>query len=273
VKEDLRRLAQESRGAVEGRNLIREYLQARILASLQRSGAMISLAFQGGTALRFLYSLRRFSEDLDFALERPDRGYDFRSYLENIRTDLTREAYEVNFKVNDRRVVHSAFVSFPGLLFELGLSPHRNETLSIKVEVDTNPPAGAVLETTLVRRHFTLQLQHHDRSSLLAGKLHAILQRPFPKGRDLYDLIWYLSDPAWPGPNLTLLNNALRQTGWAEPSLAQKTWRGAVQERVHGFDWDRIVADVRPFLELSTEVDLVTKQNVLKLLESAPGQT
>ena len=57
-----------------------------------------------------------------------------------------------------------------------------------------------------------LRLFHHDRASLLAGKLHAILKRPYTKGRDLYDLIWYLSDPDWPLPNLTLLNSALRQT-------------------------------------------------------------
>jgi hypothetical protein len=44
-----------------GRNLLREYLQARILAELQRAGAMLSLAFQGGTALRFLYGLPRYS--------------------------------------------------------------------------------------------------------------------------------------------------------------------------------------------------------------------
>ena len=49
-----------------------------------------------------------------------------------------------------------------------------------------------------MRRHVTLRLHHHDRASLLAGKLHAILQRPYTKGRDLYDLIWYLSDPTWP---------------------------------------------------------------------------
>lgn len=168
---------------------------------------MIPLAFQGGTALRFLYALRRYSEDLDFALERPDRGYDFRSYLQRVQGDLQKEGFGLDIKLNDQRVVHSAFVSFSGLLFDLGLSLHRNEKLSVKVEVDTRPPAGAGLETAIVRRHATLQIQHHDKPSLLAGKLHAILQRPYPKGRDIYDLIWYLSDRSWPPPNLVLLDN------------------------------------------------------------------
>jgi predicted nucleotidyltransferase component of viral defense system len=85
MKEDLKSRLQASWEAAEARNRVREYLQARILSSLQRSGAMVPLAFQGGTALRFLYSIRRYSEDLDFALERPDRGYDFQSYLGAIR--------------------------------------------------------------------------------------------------------------------------------------------------------------------------------------------
>lgn len=254
----------------EAKNRVREALQARILASLQRSGAMIPLAFQGGTALRFLYSIRRYSEDLDFALERPERGYGFRSFLGAIQSDLRQEGYGVEMKVNDQRTVHSAFVRFPGLLFELGISPHANEVFSIKVEVDTNPPAGAVLATTVVRRQVTLNLQHHDPASLFAGKLHAILQRSYPKGRDLYDLIWYASDPAWPSPNLVLLNNALQQTGWEGPLLTAENWKGTVLEKLRGIDWQRAAADVRPFLEVPAEVDLLTEDVAVRALTGAP---
>lgn len=260
MKERLKDLIQSSSSPNEARNRVRELLQAEILGSLQRAGAMISLAFQGGTALRFLYGIRRYSEDLDFALERPEGGYDFRRYLRAIQSDLSRSGYETEVRVSDQRVVHSAFLKFPGLLAELGLSPHRNEGFSIKVEVDTRPPAGAVLMTTLARRHLILRLQHHDPASLLAGKLHAFLQRPFPKGRDVYDLIWYLSDPGWPLPNLVLLNNALAQTG--HPPLELAEWRGAVRKRLEALDWPRIVSDVRPFLESPADVDLLTAENL-----------
>ena len=74
---------------------------------------------------------------------------------------------------------------FPGLLFELGLSPMQNEALSVKIEIDTRPPVGATLTTSAVRFHVKLHLQHHDRASLLAGKLHALLVRGFTKGRDI----------------------------------------------------------------------------------------
>ena len=262
------RLAKQGGRRIREDVLERDYCLAWFLAALEESDLRTRLALKGGTALKRCYFVDyRFSEDLDFSLERPDRGYDFRAFLRSVQADLHQEGYEVGIKANDRKVVHSAFVNFPGLLFELSLSPHRNESLSIRIEVDTRPPQGAILEVTLVRRHLTLRLQHHDRASLLAGKLHALLQRPYPKGRDLYDLIWYLSDPTWPSPNLVLLNNALRQTGWKGPEVTEASWRRLVRQRIETFDWDRIVTDVQPFLESAAELPLVSRENALRVLE------
>ena len=95
MKDYLAQQVAGSRTAVHGRNLVREYLQARILGSLQRAGAMVPLAFQGGTSLRFLYSIPRYSEDLDFALEGPEAAYDLRAFLRVIRTELAAEGYAV----------------------------------------------------------------------------------------------------------------------------------------------------------------------------------
>jgi len=266
MKEYLTELVRASPTPVRARNVTREYLQARILGVLQRTGAMIPLAFHGGTALRFLFASLRYSEDLDFALERAKDQYDFRAYLRAIQMEFASEGYSVEFRVNDRKVVHSAFIRFSGLLYELRLSPHRNKVLSVKIEVDTNPPADAVLTTSLVRRHVTLQLQHHDRASLLAGKLHAILQRPYIKGRDIYDLVWFLSDPDWPAPNLVLLNNALQQTGWSGGLLTEDNWRAMVRRRLQAVPWERIVADVRPFLSPGADLALLTPENLMRVL-------
>lgn len=256
---------------IAGRNLVREYLQVRILESLQRAGAMVPLAFQGGTALRFLYAIPRFSEDLDFALERSPSSYDFRAYLRAIQVEFEKEGYQVGIKLNDRKTVNSAFVRFNNLLNEFGLSAQRDEVLAVKIEVDTNPPAGAGLDTTLIRRHVTLRLQHHDRASLLAGKLHALFQRRYVKGRDLYDLMWYLSDPDWPAPNLTLLQNALQQTGWDGTTPNEQNWRDILCQRLRNIDWKKSVADVKPFLERSNEVALLTQENFEKLLGCSLG--
>jgi hypothetical protein len=260
-------LVRQTPSPMQARNTAREYLQARLLAVLQRAGAMIPLAFHGGTALRFLFSHRRYSEDLDFALEGERRRYDFRAYLEAIRSELMPEGYAVELKVNDQKAVHSAFVRFPGLYHELGLSGMRSEVLAIKLEVDTQPPAGAVLTTSVVRRFVVLQIQHHDKASLLSGKLHAILQRSFTKGRDIYDLLWYLSDPTWPRPNLIMLNNALAQTSWQGGELTEENWREFVYARLRRLDWTTIQADVRPFLEPGFDLDLLTLTNFESLLK------
>ena len=266
MKDHLAQIVRAAPTPVHGRNVVREYVQARILGVLQRARAMIPLAFHGGTALRFLFAGARYSEDLDFALEQAPSRYDFRAYLHALRSTFATEGYTVDLKVSERKAVHSAFVRFRGLLYELELSPNSDEVMAVKIEVDTDPPAGAVLATTVVRRHVTLQLQHHDRASLLAGKLHAILQRPYVKGRDLYDLLWYLSDPDWPAPNLTLLNNALQQTGWDGEPLAEHSWRPAVHRRLQDVAWEQVVADVSPFLEPTADPGLLTQENLVRLL-------
>ena len=263
MKEHLHALVR-GQDTMVGRNVAREYLQARILWGLQRAGAMSPLAFQGGTALRFLHGLPRYSEDLDFALEGRSDDYDLRGWMRAVARQLRREGYAVDGSVRDRGTVQTGWIRVRGTLHEVGLSPHRDEVLAVKLDVDTEPPAGAVTETSLVRKHASLRLHHHDRASLLAGKLHAVLCRPWAKGRDIHDLAWYLGDPTWPPPNLPMLNAALTQTGAGDELLTSQTWRGAVAERVRGLPWEAIVADVRPFLESREE--MATKAEVLGML-------
>jgi len=267
MKEFLRQILNGVENPVLGRCLVREYLQARLLQSFQDKGVFNTWLFQGGTALRFLHSMPRFSEDLDFALAKPEMEDNLRDILLNARKTFQAEDYDISIKVNDTKTVKSAFVKFGGLLFELGLSAHQSETLSIKVEIDTNPPAGARCESTIVRRHVTLNLRHHDKASLLAGKLHAVLARRYVKGRDIYDLIWYLSDRSWPQPNIELLNNALVQTDWKGPEVTQDNWRSLLREKIDMLKWARVLEDVQPFLERPEDVKLLTKENLLGLLQ------
>jgi hypothetical protein len=267
VKDHLTELVRAARTPVEGRNVAREYLQARLLEGLQRAGAMIPLAFHGGTALRFLHRIPRYSEDLDFALERESDAYDLERFVRVALGALDAEGYATTSRLKRARTVHSAWLRFPGLLHELDLSSDAREILAVKLEVDTDPPAGAVLATTVTRRHVLLNLQHHDRASLLAGKVHALLERPYVKGRDVFDLAWYLADPTWPGPNLTLLANALRQTGHEGPTLDETGWRHAVGTRLRAADPRAILDDVTPFLEPHVDRSVLRLDNLLALLE------
>lgn len=267
MKDLLRSLIADEADAVRARNRAREYLQARILLALQDHGAFADWAFMGGTALRFLFRLPRYSEDLDFSLASPDRAARFQDHLRAVKFDLTAEAYTVEVRVRDAQTVAAAMVSFRGLLYDLGLSPHRDETMAVKVELDTRPPEGAGLATQVVRRHFLLNMLHYDKPSLLAGKLHAVLSRKFTKGRDLYDLAWYLSDRDWPPPNLVLLNHALRQTGGSVERLEPTTWRGAIAARLRNLNWERVRADVSPFLERQRDAALLEPATFFALLE------
>jgi len=267
MKDHLRQLVAAAGNDLARTCLMREYLQARILESLQDSGVFLRWAFVGGTALRFLFSVPRFSEDLDFSLITPGKDIDLQPATLQIKRVLEREGYAIGIQVNKKTAVASAWIRFPGLPHEAGISPHASQALSIKLELDANPPAGAHIESSVVRRHVTLNLCHYDKSSMLSGKLHAVLCRSWTKGRDLFDLVWYMADRSWPAPNMDLLNAALKQTGWDGPHLTEANWRRQVLHRIEELDWEKARADVRPFLERERDLDLVKKDILVRLLK------
>jgi len=247
------------------RNVMREYLQARVLLAMQERGAWSSLAFMGGTALRFLYLIPRFSEDLDFSLEANRSEFDFGGLLEGVCRRLEGEAYRVEMKASTKVTVNKAFIRFPGIEYEMGLSPHHDQVFSVKVEVDTNPPTGAVIQTTTIQRHAILRLAHHDEASLLAGKVCAVLLREWLKGRDVFDLVWYLSDPRWPEPNESLLAGALAQAG-RHDLIPNQGWKSALVDRVASADWTSVLPDVERFLERPEDRWMLERETVESVL-------
>lgn len=259
-------LAAGQRGQYAKLNVLREYLQAYILRILHDAGFFRSAAFVGGTALRFLYGAPRFSEDLDFS-RAEGKAVGLIPLLKKVEGDLRAAGYEVGVACDGGKAVQSAFVRFTGLLHEGGLSPHRNQNLSVKIEIDTNPPAGALLETALVNRHFPIAFLCHDRSSLFAGKLNAVLCRRYTKGRDFFDLGWYLS--RWPklSPNFVLLQNGLRQMKWQGSPPDESSWRDVIGEAVTKADWRKVIDDARSFLENPADMGIFTKENILLLLK------
>lgn len=268
MKDYLLKLASGQEGRNSKLNLMREYLQAYVLRIMHDAGVFRSTAFVGGTALRFLYGLPRFSEDLDFFSSAPP-VVDFAGLMKKIKEELMASGYTVAVSYNGRKVVQSAFVKFSGVLFEAGISPFKEQNLSIKIELDTNPPAGAVLRTEIVNKYFPIAFLSYDRASLFAGKVHALLSREYTKGRDFYDLGWYLSKWKDISPNIPFLDNALRQTKWNGAMPAEGSWRDFLREAVKPVDWKKVVEDVRAFLENPSDVDIFTKENVLNLINAA----
>jgi hypothetical protein len=266
MKEYIRQLINTQSNPLLKRSVIREYLQARILQMLQEERAFLNIAFLGGTSLRFLYSIPRYSEDLDFSrLE--SKNFEFNEFLNSIEKGFKLENYEIVIKKNKDKTVLSAFIRFPSLLYEFDLSLYQEETISIKLEIDTNPPSGANTEVTLIKKYVLLNILHYNKASLFAGKIHAILSRKYTKGRDLFDLIWILANPEWPVPNFILLDNALKQTNWAGPEINPGNWKDIISSHLMVINWEKATEDILPFLEREGEKYLLTLDNCLNLLK------
>jgi hypothetical protein len=184
---------------------------------------------------------------------------------------LAAENYQVEIKTSGKTAVKNAWLRFPGVLYELALSTHQIEILSLKIEIDTNPPAGGNTTTSILRRHVLLNLFHHDRPSLLAGKLHAILSRPYTKGRDIFDLFWYLSDPSWPAPNSDFLLEAVKQSKWPGPAVNLSNWQQVISQKISALDWKTVMDDLQPFVERKNDLLMLTRENMIALLKKFPG--
>ena len=255
--------AQKSRAAKY--NAMREYLQAYALKIMHDRNAFQSTVFVGGTALRFLYDLPRFSEDLDFSLHKKP-SYAFADLMNIIKQEFVLAGYEASATYDETKTVQSAFVKFEGLMYEAKLSPMKSQKFSIKIEIDTKPPKGAVLTTQIVNKFFPLVFLSYDLPSLLAGKIHALLSRKYTKGRDYFDIAWYLSRFKTLSPNFELLHNALAQTGYAKKMPTEKDWRKYLSDVVQKADWKTVHNDVDNFLERPNDMDIFTKENVLKIV-------
>jgi predicted nucleotidyltransferase component of viral defense system len=261
MKDEALELAQREGDPLRRLNILREYIQAFALRSLHESRAFECLSFVGGTALRFVYDLPRWSEDLDFSMESA-AGYSPRDWLSKLKRDLAFSGFEADITWNERKAVHTAWIRVHGILFEAGLSGHKAEKLSIKLEIDSKPPRGAGTETRVISRHFMFGLRHHDLPSMMAGKVHAILTRGRDKGRDWYDLLWYCSRRPPVEPKQSFLEAALQLTGGEIPA----SWSATLRSRLEVLDLSAIRADIQPFLERREDLMLLTKEHLLSIL-------
>ena len=268
MKDYLLELTAKQTGQNAKRNTLREYLQAYALRVMHDNGVFRSTAFLGGTALRFLHNLPRYSEDLGFSVSKEgERGYEFAGMIAKVQREFELAGYNVSAAVKETKTVQSAFVRFEGLLAEAGIAPMKSQKFSIKIEIDTNPPQGAGLQTDIVNKYFPISFLAYDLPSLFAGKTHALLSRKYTKGRDLFDLGWYLSRWKDLAPNMKLLANALKQTGWDKPLPKAENWRKVLAKAVRQADWNTVRQDVENFLENPKDLEIFTQENVLRLLE------
>jgi predicted nucleotidyltransferase component of viral defense system len=267
MREQIKDIVKINLSRQDNLNRIQEYIQAYFLYILYKKKFYQNLVFTGGTALRFIHKIQRFSEDLDFSLSSKAKKYDFSILLKDVRKEFELSGYGLEIKYKTDKNVHNAFLKFPGILYEVGLSGLKDEKISVKLEIDTNPPQGGIEESTLYNSIFMFYLVHYDLSSLFAGKLHALLTRKYTKGRDWYDLLWYMSKFKDLQPNFIMLNNALMQTQETPVVLSKENWKDELKNVIEELDIEKVRNDVSKFLENHNDVNLLTKENLLNIVK------
>ena len=195
------------------KNILREYLQYKILEIIFNSKIANKLSFLGGTALRIVHENTRFSEDLDFLLKAPGRNFQIEKYLHGLFREFSAYGYrlEVVDRDDEKSAVQKIFLKDDSLGKILHLKHIRQDRsmakIRIKLEVDTNPPAGGNVEVKYLAFPFAADVACQDEASLFAGKLHALLCREYVKGRDWYDLLFYSARRTM--PNLVFFSQVL----------------------------------------------------------------
>ncbi len=266
MRDYIKSIVSKKVSADDNLNRIREYIQAYFLYVLYRKKYYQNMVFTGGTVLRFVYRIRRFSEDIDFCLSTRAKQIDFDAMMHDIAQEFKRAGYALEIKAKTHLTVNSAMLKFSGILFETGLSPLKDEKFLIKVEIDSRPPAGGIEAHTMATTPFMFYMLHYDLKSLFAGKVHALLCREYTKGRDWYDLMWYLSKFKDIEPNYIMLNNAMAQTFENPVNLTQENWKAEIKKVVKALDWEKVRNDVRRFLEDQNETELLIPETFINLL-------
>jgi hypothetical protein len=245
------------------KSALKEITQEIALLGLWRAKFFEKGLFYGGTTLRILYKLNRFSENLDFSLLKPEPKFTLEPYLQAIRQELNAFGFEaeIESKVkNANSQIDSAFIK-AGTLVQfvnakvpesISSQLQSNELLKIKVEVDKDPPQEFAVEVKDVLRPIPFQVKTMTRESLFAGKMHAVLARKWQtraKGRDYFDMIWYIGREV--ACDLNHLRQRLTQSGNLEPEqpLTSRDLASMLEAKFKALDIDAIKKDVSPFLK------------------------
>lgn len=251
-------------------NALKEIIQEIALLGLWRSKFFEKAAFYGGSALRILYGLNRFSEDLDFSLLSRDTEFSLTSYCTSVKDELKSFGFSVDVETKVKKIettIDSAFIKagtlknmlvidVPGALTKKIQS---GKLMKVKLEVDKDPPGGFETEAKYLFQPIPFSVNTFTLPNLFAGKMHAVLCRAWGnrvKGRDWYDLAWYAGQDI--ALSIKHLENRMRQTkhlgvdeGFTENRLKQK-----LKERIHDINWTSARTDVENLLKDSAALEL-----------------
>jgi predicted nucleotidyltransferase component of viral defense system len=251
-------------------NALKEIFQEIALLGLWRAKFYEKAAFYGGTELRILYGLDRFSEDFDFTLLKTNKNFDLTPYNQAVADELGSFGFQVSVEVKNKNIesnIESAFIkaSTQKQLIIIEAAPeitsriHRMNTIKIKMGVDINPPDSCDTEVKNILLPIPFSVKTLTQPDLFAGKLHAILCRPWQKrvkGRDWYDLVWYVARniPA----NLNHLRDRLIQSGaWdKKKKFTANDLLTLLEDKISQTDFANAKSDILPFISDKAAVNI-----------------
>ena len=248
---------------------LREILQETALLGLWRGKFFEHAAFYGGTALRVLYGLDRFSEDLDFSLLKPAPGFRLEPYCGFIKDELKAFGFKADIEVKKKAAggqVKSAFLKADTLeqLLVIGMEGESGLPLTkIKIEIDTDPPPLFKIESRVLLNPIPFNVKVFAPSSMFAGKMHALLCRGWKarvKGRDWYDFVWFVGRRT--PVNLRHLEQRMRQSGdWDKDGpLTEAAFRDVLGRHIASVNMAQAKDDVSRFLAAPDSVALWSKE-------------
>ncbi|MDD3476674.1 MAG: nucleotidyl transferase AbiEii/AbiGii toxin family protein [Sulfurimonas sp.] len=267
---------------------LREILQEIVLLGLYDAGFFKHAAFYGGTALRILHNLPRFSEDLDFSLLKSNPEFNLVPYEEAIVSTLKSFGFDVTIEIKEKNsssAIASAFVKGNTIEHLININApkditnkiHRDQAIKIKLEVDTNPPLEFETANIIRLTPRPFSINAFTLPSLYAGKMHAILCRAWstrPKGRDWYDLVWYIAndvelDSLHLKARLSQSCKYLEENNIQIPTkLTKQTIKDLLLQRIESLDVEKAKNDVQPFIKDIREIELWSKEFFVAVIEN-----
>lgn len=271
--------------STEAENALKEIVQEIALLFLHRSNFFEKAAFYGGTALRILYSLPRYSEDLDFTLFRPNPDFQLTPYFSAIEKELAAYGFHTEIEQVEKKTstgIESVFIKANTKTHFLKIEPlknlssktHSNSKLQIKFEVDIDPITGFEYEARYLLAPTSFPVISLKKPDLFDGKLHALLFRKWKnrvKGRDYYDYVWYLKN------NIPVRINYLRmkavQTGHCTADGLQniEQLKRKLSKHFETIDFDAAKNDVMPFIKNPDELSLWNADFFTQITEKLTG--
>ncbi|MBC7398469.1 MAG: nucleotidyl transferase AbiEii/AbiGii toxin family protein [Mucilaginibacter sp.] len=247
-------------------------MQEIALAGLSRAGFFEKAAFYGGTALRIFYGLDRFSEDLDFSLLEVDPNFSLSRYQDAIINEFSSLGMQVAIKEKQKTKltnIDSAFLKSETIWKELVLESiipqsglNQVANITIKIEVDREPPMGFETEEKLLLRPVSFYVKSFTLPNLFAGKMHALLFRKWGtnvKGRDWYDMEWYIRK----GIPLNLAHFVIRAKDsgdWDKEKITESEFRELLKQKITTVKMDYVINDIRRFIKDPKALDIWSPQ-------------